>query len=254
MFGRRVRLPPAAIAFAIQGAAYLAVRQTAHFMEWTAAPLQFAFGCGMVAAMLSYFIGLARWWLPIQLLFVPALTAALSLKILPAYYLAAFLVLLAIYWSTFKSQVPLYLSSVKVWQALDSLLPAAVAGKSFEFIDLGSGMGGVLTHLAKIRPDGHFHGIESAPFLFIISWLRALRQKNCQLSWGSFWAEDLGKYDVVYAYLSPVPMARLWLKVQDEMRPGTLFVSSTFIIPDQSPERVIETEDLHASTLYIWRI
>lgn len=254
MLGGRVRLPPAAVAFAIQGGVFIAAWQLAHVLAWTIAPLLFALGCGMAAAWLSYCIGLARWWLPIQLLFLPALILAQSLEIPPAYYLAVFLILLAIYWSTFKSQVPLYLSSMQVSQALVALLPAAAPGKSLEFIDLGSGTGGVLTQLAQARPDGHFHGIESAPLPFIVSWLRALQRKNCHLRWGSFWAEDLGKYDVVYAYLSPVPMPRLWLKVRKEMHPGSLFVSSTFSVPGQAPERIVEIADLHASTLYIWRI
>ena len=44
--------------------------------------------------------------------------------------------MLVMYWSTYQTQVPLYLSSNKVWRALEGLLPE----QSFRFIDLGSGL------------------------------------------------------------------------------------------------------------------
>jgi hypothetical protein len=64
----------------------------------------------------------------------------------------------------------------------------------------------------------------------------------------------LAKYDVVYAYLSPVPMADLWKKARLEMRPGSLFVSNGFIVPDVWPTQAIALGDRVGSTLYIWRM
>ncbi len=211
--------------------------------------------CGLLAAFFSHLAGLARWWLVIQLGFVPGLLGMLMLNIPPAYYLCAFLCLVLVYWSTFRTQVPLYLSSKQVWHALQGLMPPA----EFSFIDLGSGLGGVLTHLASARPDGHYSGIESAPLPLWLSWLRIKfgGYRNCKVYWGSIWDQslcNLANYDVVYAYLSPVPMARLWHKARAEMRPGTLFISSTFEVPEQQPQLKIEVTDLHHSTLLVWRM
>lgn len=216
-------------------------------------PLGFALLCGTFAAAFSHFAGQARWWLYIQFLFVPALVVALAIDIPSGFFLAAFLALLAVYWSVFRSQVPLYLSSGKVWHALEELLPPE---HDFRFADLGSGLGGVLTHLARIRPDGHYHGVESAPLPFLWSWLRIRLGgfRNCSVRWGSLWDESLAQYDVVFAYLSPVPMERLWRKACAEMRPGTLFISSTFAVPGQVPHRTIAVEDLHRSTLQVWKM
>lgn len=221
--------------------------------------LIFAFLCGFFAAIFSRFAGLARWWLPIQLLFVPALVLMLALNISPDIFLAMFFILLAVYWSTFRTQVPLYLSSKKVWQALEKLLPDSKSG--FRFIDLGSGLGGVLTYLAKVRPDGHYNGVESAPLPFLWSWLRIKLggYRNCNVRWGSFWDRnpggcDLSEYDVVFAYLSPVPMEQLWSKVLTEMRPGTIFISSTFAVPGQTPHEIVQVDDLHRSALLVWRM
>ena len=258
------RLPPAGVALLLQCAAFALALLVVRLTGLQTAPLAFALLCGLLAAAFSHFAGLARWWLPIQLLFAPALVSMLALDIHPDIFLAAFFILLAVYWSTFRSQVPLYLSSGKVWRALETLLPSHACGGGvggegkpcFRFIDLGSGLGGVLTHLARARPDGHYSGVESAPLPFLWSWLRIKLggQRNCNVRWGSIWDSDLSRYDVVFAYLSPVPMERLWRKARAEMRPGTLFVSSTFAVPDQTPHETVEVDDLHRSTLLVWHM
>lgn len=255
------RLPPSVIALLLQVAAFALLLSGIRLFGMQLEVLSFTLVCGLLAAGFSYFAGLARWWLVIQLLFVPALGLALSFDIPPVLFLLAFLLMLAVYWSTFRTQVPLYLSSNKVWAALESLLPspAGAGGEGFRFIDLGSGLGGVLTHLAHVRPDGHYTGIESAPLPLLWSSLRTRTCPNCSVHWGSIWdekltASDLSQYDVVFAYLSPVPMARLWLKAREQMRPGTVFISSTFTVPEQSPHQIVQIEDLHHSTLLVWKM
>ncbi len=249
------RIPPAVAALVIQGIVYVTLRLLQHAAAWEFSALQLALACGVAAMLLSNIVGLAKWWLPIQLLFVPALTLALDLAVPPIYYLTAFLALLAVYWSTFETQVPLYLSSDKVQCRLEELLPVANGtGRRPSFLDLGCGVGGVLAHLAGIKPEIDFHGIETAPLPFVASLLRNLHRPNCHVKWGSFWKEDLGHYDVVYAYLSPVPMPQLWQKARREMRPGTLFVSNSFAVPEQTPQRVVEVDDAQDSRLYIWQM
>ncbi|MDD2720500.1 MAG: class I SAM-dependent methyltransferase [Gallionella sp.] len=253
------RVPPAVAALLLQGAAFALVLAGVNLTGVRPAPLTFALLCGLTAAIFSRLAGLARWWLLIQLVFVPALVLMLTLDIPPGFFLAAFLVMLAVYWSTFKTQVPLYLSSNKVWHELEGLLPAAQAGKTLRFMDLGCGLGGVLTHLAAARPDGHYSGVESAPLPALASWLRTRRQRNCAVYWGSIWDDalpacHLAQYDVVFAYLSPVPMERLWHKARAEMRPGSVFISSTFAVPDQQPDQTLSVDDLHHSTLLVWKM
>lgn len=245
------KLPPAVTALLLQIAAVLLATLSMRIASLP--PLGFALLCGAFAATFSHFAGQARWWLYIQFMFAPALVLMLALDIPSGFFLAAFLLLLAIYWSAFRSQVPLYLSSDKVWHTLEELLPPE---NDFRFVDLGSGLGGVLTHLARIRPDGHYHGVESAPLPFLWSWLRIRLdgRRNCSVHWGSLWDCDLAEYDIVFAYLSPVPMERLWHKACAEMRPGTLFVSSTFAVPGQEPHRIIAVDDLHRSTLQVWKM
>lgn len=251
------KLPPSVIAFLLQFAALLLSVLSLRLLDLHPTPLTFGLLCGTLACAFSRIAGLARWWLLIQLAFAPALVVMLAFDIPPGFFLAAFLIMLVVYWSTFRTQVPLYLSSNKVWQALESALPSGGEGKAgFTFIDLGSGIGGVLTHLAQTHPHGHYHGVESAPLPFLWSWLRIKfgGYRNCTVHWGSLWNCDLSQYDVVFAYLSPVPMDALWNKAKTEMCPGSLFISNTFSIPDHPPNETISIEDLHRSTLYLWRM
>lgn len=251
MISQLKRFPPSVSALLLQFASFLIAILAARLLGLQAAPLALALLCGTLAAALSRFAGLARWWLFIQFAFAPALVLMLALNIPPAVFLAAFLIMLVVYWSTFRTQVPLYLSSNKVWRALETQLPAE---RRFDFIDLGSGIGGVLTYLAQTHPLGRYHGVESAPLPFVWSWLRikAGGHTQCRVHWGSLWDCDLADYDVVFAYLSPVPMDALWNKAKREMHPGSLFISNTFAVSDHQPLASVTVDDLHHSTLYIW--
>jgi hypothetical protein len=250
------KTPPSIAALLLQVIALLLTLLCIHIAHIQLDSLVIAVFCGLLAAFFSYLYGLARWWLLIQLLFAPAIVLMLSLHIPSAFFLAAFLLMLVIYWSTFRSQVPLYLSSKRVWQTLEELLPPIEAGKNFTFMDIGSGMGGVLTHLVNARPDGRYFGVEIAPLPYYLSKLRIKLGKypHCHVRWGSLWDCDLAQYDVVFAYLSPVPMEQLWQKVNSEMRSGTLFVSNSFAVPQYPPQYSISLDDLHHSTLYIWHM
>jgi hypothetical protein len=48
-------------------------------------------------------------------------------------------------------------------------------------------------------------------------------------------------------------MAKLWDKVRREMRPGTLFVSNSFAVPGNEPDRVVPLDGA-GSGLYVWRL
>lgn len=207
---------------------------------------------GIAAAALGHSLGLAAWWLPINLFFVPALTWLLAFDLPPAGFLGVFLLLALIYWTVFRSRVPLYHSSRAACTLLARLLPPR---PGFRFADLGCGCGGVLLRLARARPDGDYFGIEAAPLPCLVSGWRLRRRADCcRVRWGDFWTVDLARFDVVYAYLSPVPMPRLWEKAQREMRPGALFVSNSFAVPGVAPDYSIAVRDRQDTALHVWRM
>lgn len=206
----------------------------------------------LLAAMLSWYSNLPRWWVPFQLAFWPALAFLHFLSIPSFVYLVALVALLAVYGGVVFSGVPLFLSSDKATAAVAQLLPM---DRDFRFLDVGAGTGGLLSRLDRQFLFGLFEGVERAPLPFAVSWLRSkLQGAQFCVRFENMWQTDLSRYDVVYAYLSPTPMLRLWDKVQREMRPGSLFISNTFEVPGKTPDQSIELHDLSRSTLHVWRL
>lgn len=254
MRSRPGSIPPIFVALLLQVVSALAVAGLIRVLSLPIQPWAAAVACGALAAGLSGFAGLERWWLPMQLLFAPALWLMLTFDVPPAVYGAVFVMLLLVFWSTFRTRVPLFLSSNATWSAVEDLLPPPDAARPLRIIDLGSGLGGLLVHLAPRRPQDQLIGVELAPLPALFSKLRLMRHAHCTVRWGSFWKLDLGDYDMVFAFLSPVPMQDLWTKARAEMRPGTLFVSNSFEIPGQTPDRVVEVNDSRKTRLLVWRM
>jgi SAM-dependent methyltransferase len=121
-------------------------------------------------------------------------------------------------------------------------------------LDLGCGIGSLLLPLAAQRPDAQITGIETAPLPFALARFRARKNAAVKVIRGDFFAHSWAEYDLVYAFLSPVPMAAVWEKAQREMKAGSLLVSNSFEIPEKEPERVIEVGDRRGTRLLVFVI
>ncbi len=213
--------------------------------------LTFALLQGLCAAAFSIAMRGARWWLPIHLVFLPAVVLVSGLHVDSGWYLAAFLILALTYWSTFQSRVPLYLSNAATAQAILELIPVDA---TWTVADAGCGTGSLLVRLARARPASRFEGVEIAPLPWLIARVRMRQLSNAQVHRSSFWSWSFAGQDLVYVFLSPVPMPRIWEKACAEMRPGSLLVSNSFVIPDVPPERIIQVEDRRNTRLYLYRL
>ena len=209
-----------------------------------------AFSQGVAAMAVAAMLRCARWWLPIHLVFTPLAFAVLTFKIPSGVWLAAFAVFALIYWSSYRTQVPLFLTNRKTARAVAELLPPG----SIEVLDVGCGIGSFLTAFAQQRRDVRLTGIESAPAPFILARLRTRKHPATTVIRGDFFACSWAGYDLVYAFLSPVPMLDVWEKARREMKPGSLLVSNSFGIPGVEPDRVIEVKDWRRTRLLVFRI
>jgi SAM-dependent methyltransferase len=212
-------------------------------------PLILALLQGAVAAMICLKQRMPPWWVPIHLVFVPLAVVVRQAEIAPGWFLAGFALLLLVFWRTDKSRVPLYLSNAQTAATLARLLPRTPC----RVLDIGCGDGGLLRRLAKARPDCEFVGIEHAPLPWLLARLRCLGLANACVRHGDFWAEPLAGYDLVYAFLSPAPIPRLWAKARAEMGPDTRLVSNSFAVPGVDAEQTVAVRDRRATQLHIYR-
>lgn len=207
---------------------------------------------GVAAAAIGWRLGLSRWWLWINLAFLPALLLVQRAE-LPAWlFLLGFVLLLLVNWNSLREQVPLYLSGRRARQQLQQWLAEREQPPSF--VDLGCGTAGTLLYLARQFPRGRFVGVETAPLLFALAWLRCLLQDNCSIRYQSLWCTDLADFDGVYCFLSPVPMPRLWAKARTEMRAGCWLISNSFEIPGVPADQVLELNEGRQTRLLLWQM
>jgi hypothetical protein len=206
---------------------------------------------GCFAAIVSMLLLGPRWWIPIHMGFFPAIIGATRLHLPPTVYATGFIVLALIYWSSFRTQVPLFLSNritvyrLAIWLADE---------RPLKVLDVGSGTGSFARRLAQMRPDWQIGGIETAPAPYLLSRWLARKCPNLNLVRGDFWQHSLAGYDVVYAFLSPAPMEEFWRKARREMAPGSLLISNSFTIPEVTPDSVITVDDRRQTLLYVYRL
>lgn len=205
---------------------------------------------GAAATLWSCVLRQPYWWAPIHLLFLPAAITLLALQLPSWLYLLIVLVLALVFWGTIKGDVPLFLSSAAVADALAAIVKRENAGA---FADLGAGVGSVVVPLAQHRTM-LVDAWERAPLPWLITVWRCRKLPNANAKRDSLWNCDLARYDVVFAFLSPAIMEELGEKVRREMYPGSLFVSSSFPIPDWQPESVVQNEDSRRTKLFCYRL
>lgn len=191
------------------------------------------------------------WWRVIHAVFAPLAWLVSLLEIPPGWFFVAFLVALLVFRGALQGRIPLFLSNTATTAALVRLTHD---DSRIRFLDLGAGLGTVVSSLAKALPEARIVGIENAPLTWLIGRLRTIRHPNCEWLWGDLWRADLSTFDVVYAFLSPQPMADLWEKAVTEMRPGSTLISNTFPVPDRATDQIVEVDDARRTLLYCYQI
>jgi hypothetical protein len=247
--------PPAIQALLMQVVSLLLCLSLSFFLRGgLSSPPSVFFYVIVQAAIAAFFAFIAKmdwWWRFIQFFFPVFIWGFLLAGIPSYYYLAGFVILALLFWSTFRTQVPYYPSKGALLPVVLELLPKK---ESIKFVDIGSGLGGLLLRLSRVRTESNFIGIEIAPLPWIISYFRSLiLRSKVQFFLGNYEEMDFVDYDVVFAYLSPVVMPGLWAKVKSEMRPGSMLLSYEFIIPGVEPDLCLNIAE-NDPFLYVWRI
>lgn len=240
---------------ALQGAAVILALSLAwpYFgLQGEAMPwLETSLAIGLLAFIFATLSRQPWWWRLIHAGFMPLVWATNQLAIEPGWFLFAFIALLLVYRGALSGQVPLYLSNRQTVTQLAEILDGRGPCR---FLDLGAGVGSTTVPLADWLPDSHFTGYENAPLTWLVGRVLSLGRANLNWRWDDLWQAPLGEFDVVYAFLSPVPMPKLWQKAKAEMQPGSLFISNSFPVPGEVPSRVIEVDCTPPRPLYCYEI
>lgn len=205
---------------------------------------------GVMAAALTRALKLPVWWQWIGLCFPVAVYLALRSGDLPAWPFGVGFVLLYLFFSnTARERVPLYLTNRRTAGALLSLMQQRGAKR---FIDLGSGMGGVVRALDG---DGRkARGVETAPMVWLLSALMSKLTGCGRILRQDIWSTDISGEDIVYAFLSPEPMPSLYAKARAEMKPGSLLVSNSFAVPGIAADETWELPDRRKTKLFLYKM
>lgn len=200
--------------------------------------------------LLSIWLGLPRWWLWVQaVLPIGLYWGATQTLVDPFWFALSALLLMLVFSAVLKDRVPLYLTNDTTHQALVAL---AQTYQVRSLLDLGSGLGGVVRALARAGVDAK--GVEYSPLLALLSNAWCRWRGEGQVSQGDMWQAELSQVDMVYVFLSPVPMTRLWQKACAEMKSGSLLVSNSFAIEGVDPLEVWELSDKRQTQLFIYQI
>jgi len=238
-------------AFACQ---VIALALTLGFAYWLPVfhyPGAFLFTQSGLAVGCSLLFRQPYWWIPIHLLFLPSAFVLLTLALPSWLYLLVVVLMTLIFWGTIRGDVPLFLSSPEVAQAVVILLQHEHART---FADLGSGVGSIAIPIAKQLTEIKVNAWERAPLPWLVSAWRGRRLSNFIALRRNFFATNFIHYDVVFAFLSPAAMPEVSEKIKREMRSGTLFISSSFPAPNWSPESIKRIKDRRKTLLFCYRI
>jgi hypothetical protein len=116
--------------------------------------------------------------------------------------------------------------------------------KNAHFLDIWCGDGRVVEALKREFPHVECSGIENSYYPYFLA-QRRRRKSSVSYSiikWNLF-KMDISNYDVIYCYLLPVHMKRVWEKISSECKVWTLLYSSAFEIADKKPKEKILIQD-----------
>ncbi|MBC3868699.1 hypothetical protein [Undibacterium oligocarboniphilum] len=202
------------------------------------------------ALWLSIRFKLEWWWHVLNFAFPAALIFALYMDFPPLLSLGIFFALFLVFGTTLMTRVPFFPSS--------KFLPYEIVNivsdeRDICFLDVGSGFGGLNFQLSILREGWRFYGVEIAilPWLYSVIKSKFYLNRNFVFHFGRYENLNFEKFNVVFAYLSPIVMPQIWKKVQDEMQPGSIFMSYEFAVDGFAPDVKIKFKN-DDRILHVW--
>lgn len=119
------------------------------------------------------------------------------------------------------------------------------------FYDLGCGDGRIVFFLEKnYSLAGQGFEISLLPYLIAKVW-RYIGKYQSKILFKDFFQANLSDANLVYCYLFPETVSKLYQKLKKECKSGTILISNTFQIKDLSPTEIIK---INKQIAYIYKI
>ncbi len=121
------------------------------------------------------------------------------------------------------------------------------------FVDIGCGDGRILQAMSEKYPKGQIIGYENSKRPYKLALKRRDQCKgNYTVLNEDFFLASLENVDVIYVYMLTYLMPRIWKKIQEECKLGTLLYSSGFAI---SWETIYKTIDCSGNQkIYVYKV
>ena len=132
-------------------------------------------------------------------------------------------------------QVPFVPSKMRV---VHKMIEVADLKKNEVVYDLGCGDGRLLVEAGKAK-DIQAKGYEAAPIPYILAQINKLiHRAKMNVYMKNFFNADLKDANVIFCYLGPETMTKLYGKLKKECKKGTRIISNTFSIHEAEPVKV----------------
>ena len=142
-------------------------------------------------------------------------------------------------------------SSYKAQRLLKKILPELQRGNIYE---LGSGWGTLLILLAQHYETHQIIGFETSWVPYFVGKLRIVCKglKNVLTYRRNFFQQSLQDPGLIICYLYPQAMAKIALKLEEELKNDVWVISLVFAIPHWDPVAIYEINDIYHSKIYVY--
>ena len=153
-----------------------------------------------------------------------------------AVLLTTCILMVYVMWKLIFHRVPLVTSGGKVAQKMVEIAELSAGQK---IVDLGSGVGTILFAAEKSAPKNRFLGLE---VLIFAIWFCRIKSRiigsKIEFQSADFFEENLDDADVIFCYLFPETMEKIYETIWPNLKVGSKIVSHGFQIRNLKPEKI----------------
>jgi hypothetical protein len=121
------------------------------------------------------------------------------------------------------------------------------------FLDIWCWDWKILEIMKKTYSNAKIYWIENSPGIYKLA-LNRKKKNNLEyniIKW-DFFLEDFSKYNIIYTFMIPYLMTKIWNKIKKECKPWTLFYSSAYEIKWVKEYQKIEIKE--NNFIYVYKV